>query len=258
MLKGIEFLRRKSREFNTLPRSLSSLLAQRSNDDRVIGEVDGLLRFTRNDDRQGEVGRSMIEMLGVLAIIAVLSVGGIAGYSKAMSNYKHDKWRQQVEELLFNTKDSYKNEKTYKSATGDVLSTLKTIGAVPQGMLDVTNRDLFGNTFSIYAEEWLSFLRIRMVVETMPSQDAVQVCQDLYGLLPVYNDFIWTIVAGCSSGNCGSLFFMRLCGNAMPADYFNRYGHECQNAIDKAYIAQSCTKCKDEKCFIWVFFDNRT
>ena len=33
-------------------------------------------------------GRSMIEMLGVLAIIGVLSVGGIAGYSKAMTKYK--------------------------------------------------------------------------------------------------------------------------------------------------------------------------
>ena len=32
--------------------------------------------------------RSMIEMLGVLAIIAVLTVGGIAGYSKAMTKYK--------------------------------------------------------------------------------------------------------------------------------------------------------------------------
>lgn len=36
-------------------------------------------------------GRSMIEMLGVLAIIGVLSVGGIAGYSKAMLNYKINK-----------------------------------------------------------------------------------------------------------------------------------------------------------------------
>ena len=95
MLEGIEFLRRKSRGFKTLSHTLPSLRAQRS-----------------NNEKQGEVGRSMIEMLGVLAIIAVLSVGGIAGYSKAMSNYKHDKWRQQVEELLFNTKDSYKNEKT--------------------------------------------------------------------------------------------------------------------------------------------------
>ena len=36
-------------------------------------------------------GRSMIEMLGVLAIIGVLSVGGIAGYSKAMTQYKINK-----------------------------------------------------------------------------------------------------------------------------------------------------------------------
>lgn len=35
-----------------------------------------------------DVGRSMIEMLGVLAIIGVLSVGGIAGYSQAMTKYK--------------------------------------------------------------------------------------------------------------------------------------------------------------------------
>ena len=30
-------------------------------------------------------GRSMGEMLGVLAIIGVLSIGGISGYSRAMS-----------------------------------------------------------------------------------------------------------------------------------------------------------------------------
>ena len=51
-----------------------------------------MLRFARNDDRVwGEVGRSMIEMLGVLAIIGVLSVGGIAGYSKAMEKFRINK-----------------------------------------------------------------------------------------------------------------------------------------------------------------------
>ena len=35
-----------------------------------------------------ENGRSMVEMLGVLAIIGVLSVGGIAGYTRAMNNWK--------------------------------------------------------------------------------------------------------------------------------------------------------------------------
>ena len=41
-------------------------------------------------NRAQESGRSMIEMLGVLAIVGVLSVGGISGYSKAMSKYKID------------------------------------------------------------------------------------------------------------------------------------------------------------------------
>ncbi len=36
-------------------------------------------------------GRSMIEMLGVLAIIGVLSVGGIMGYSYAMTKYRSNK-----------------------------------------------------------------------------------------------------------------------------------------------------------------------
>ncbi len=35
-----------------------------------------------------EVGRSMVEMLGVLAIIGVLSIGGIAGYTIAMSRHR--------------------------------------------------------------------------------------------------------------------------------------------------------------------------
>ncbi|MBE6456262.1 MAG: hypothetical protein IJO11_04425, partial [Alphaproteobacteria bacterium] len=34
-----------------------------------------------------EIGRSMVEMLGVLAIIGVLSVAGIAGYRYAMDRY---------------------------------------------------------------------------------------------------------------------------------------------------------------------------
>ena len=94
MLKSREFLREKSR-----------------------GRVGGLLRCARNDGvSNGEglhrpwchkilgtgpsmtgargansFGRSMIEMLGVLAIIGVLSVGGIAGYSKAMEQFKVNK-----------------------------------------------------------------------------------------------------------------------------------------------------------------------
>ena len=44
-----------------------------------------------NLEIKNQNGRSMIEMLGVLAIIGVLSVGGIAGYSKAMTKYRINK-----------------------------------------------------------------------------------------------------------------------------------------------------------------------
>ena len=100
MLKGIEFIRKKSRGFNTLPHSLSSLP-----------------RCARNDDRQSEVGRSMIEMLGVLAIIAVLSVGGIAGYSKAMEQFKINKSIDYITQIVSNVQTLYMQQKSYSGLT---------------------------------------------------------------------------------------------------------------------------------------------
>ncbi len=49
-----------------------------------------------------QIGRSMVEMLGVLAIIGVLSVGAIAGYQKAMMKYKLNKHAQSFNLFLNN------------------------------------------------------------------------------------------------------------------------------------------------------------
>lgn len=38
--------------------------------------------------KKNELGRSMVEMLGVLAIIGILSVAGVGGYSLAMNRYR--------------------------------------------------------------------------------------------------------------------------------------------------------------------------
>jgi len=38
-----------------------------------------------------QLGRSMVEMLGVLTVIGVLSAGGLAGYGKAMHKYRVEK-----------------------------------------------------------------------------------------------------------------------------------------------------------------------
>ena len=60
-----------------------------------------------------ENGRSMIEMLGVLAIIGVLSVGGIAGYSKAMSKYRTNKMIDQATMLITNIRTMFAQQQSY-------------------------------------------------------------------------------------------------------------------------------------------------
>ena len=52
--------------------------------------------------KHSQLGRSMIEMLGVLAIIAVLSVGGIAGYSKAMLMWRSNIQKNMLAEIVTN------------------------------------------------------------------------------------------------------------------------------------------------------------
>ena len=64
-----------------------------------------------------ESGRSMVEMLGVLAIIGVLSVGGIAGYSQAMSKFKVTKAMDQVQTIITNIRTLYASQRTYTSLT---------------------------------------------------------------------------------------------------------------------------------------------
>ena len=55
----------------------------------------------------------MVEMLGVLAIVGVLSVGGIAGYSQAMSKFKVTKAMDQVQTIITNIRTLYASQRKY-------------------------------------------------------------------------------------------------------------------------------------------------
>lgn len=84
--------------------------------------------------KHSQLGRSMIEMLGVLAIIAVLSVGGIAGYSKAMEKYKTTKLMNEYSELVRNLLEYRPNfEKNYPNTVGVInfRNTLYNAGLLP-------------------------------------------------------------------------------------------------------------------------------
>ena len=198
-------------------------------------------------------GRSMIEMLGVLAIVGVLSVGGIAGYSKAMEKWKQNKWIQQIEELIFNIKDTYKLEKQYGKRSEDILPTLKEIGIVPQGFLNNDNRDLFGNRVSVIMRPYDIYTRLNLQFEILPNSMAEYNCRELFHLLPVYTDIIWTIVL-CNGASCNSNWRYRICGKARPANY--AVGECVRENYDLTEISEACKVCKDDYCSVLILFDN--
>ena len=86
-------------------------------------------------ERNEQTGRSMVEMLGVLAIIGVLSVGGIAGYSKAMTKFKITKTMDQVSMTVANIRTLYSGQRNYNGlATANALD----MGVVPAEMEGAT------------------------------------------------------------------------------------------------------------------------
>ena len=92
----------------------------------------------------------MIEMLGVLAIIGVLSVGGIAGYSKAMTKWKINKTIEQIEHITYNTFTAYANQKELDniySFEEDDMNLMKSLGIISEDMIKDDNelRDEYDN-----------------------------------------------------------------------------------------------------------------
>ena len=81
----------------------------------------------RNLEIKNQNGRSMIEMLGVLAIIGVLSVGGIAGYSKAMTKYRINKSIEQITLIAGNVRTFFAPQRSYKDLNNTILKKAKLV-----------------------------------------------------------------------------------------------------------------------------------
>ena len=81
-----------------------------------------------------QCGRSMVEMLGVLAIIGVLSVGAVAGYSKAMFNYKINKSIDDISNIVSNVRTAF-NGKYEGLDSRDNIDLIKKLNLVPDNML---------------------------------------------------------------------------------------------------------------------------
>ncbi len=86
-----------------------------------------------NKTSSAQSGRSIIEMLGVLAIIGVLTVGGIAGFSAAMSKHKINQITDQVQRMVTNIRALYAGKRTYAGLDN---KTAYTMGIFDDGFCD--------------------------------------------------------------------------------------------------------------------------
>ena len=200
-------------------------------------------------------GRSMIEMLGVLTIIGVLSVGGLAGYSKAMQKFKLNKWQDDLVMLTANLKITFANSKSYTLEDDvDLTEYFKNLQMIPQGMLDDNNRDIFGNTLSLYShaiQAWGFGSRLTILVKTLPNSDSATQCKNMFEMLRYYDD-AWVVALNeIVTDRDGGI--LAVCGRSAPEKYAQKMGCVPYNLAE---ISQKCALCSTQICDIKLMLAN--
>ena len=197
--------------------------------------------------KQNQIGRSMIEMLGVLAIIGVLSVGGIAGYSKAMMKFKINKTVQQISEIVANVRTLYAQQKNYNGlgtetavqmgVIPDELSTGFQFGRITNvfgGNVSVErvynggNRDIFMVGFEGLPEEAC----ISLATANWGTTDQSGVKGVLVGWLS-YGESFGNFRKGCTEGDTENGYFA--CSGRLPISPVNA-AKACKNLNEKGDI----------------------
>ena len=197
-----------------------------------------------------ELGRSMVEMLGVLAIIGVLSVGGIAGYSKAMFKHKLNKQTEQIGLIL-----DYMiiNQESLKTADFYVLNTLK--------KLNIISEDMVKENDNMYAYDIFN-TRIKLENHHLPSQPAgglaiglqidtsghsMDICRNLLTMAQQRADDISRVYVQRTETDASNTNMSTYYGNKITSQ--NKYLRN----LSITQIDNACQVCEDTtECFVFV------
>ena len=227
-----------------------------------------------------QYGRSMIEMLGVLAIIGVLSVGGIAGYSKAMTKWKINQTIEQIEQITHNTFTAYVNQKemddicTYGRSGEKAINLLKSLSIISEDMIvDGQLKNSFGGKLHISIplneyEHHINEKSINIEYYNIPRE----ACMAL-GSLDWAKGSDTVIGIQISPDGDINLYPSDCWFNAPFPDYDHKWLIVCNNRIiDEEYgetedditplpipfdiVAEHCN-CKDNDCYFGVAFTDR-
>ena len=166
-----------------------------------------------------ELGRSMVEMLGVLAIIGVLSVGAIAGYQKAMMKYKLNKQRDQMN-TLFSIAQQYVGQFQFDNgAENYIKSYLIKLNLIPNEMIreksstylyDVLNNRISvfiaGNKYTAESERGAFVVRF-----TIADNKNFDMCQNMLLTAKEYADTMYALTTNRSDGAMYMYFGNKYC-----------------------------------------------
>ena len=188
--------------------------------------------------KQDQLGRSMIEMLGVLAIIGVLSVGGIAGYSQAMEKFKINKATEEYNFLiqgLIEYKDNMIKDNNIKIA-----QFAKDTSLIPETWSDTTGTfigDSMGNTTALYLNNKYVVIDIYFYLnrytQTSASKQHYNFCKNLF----------MNLAYPLASELQG--FYLRINGatSFYGTKYCNANDRPCLSNLTVAKADKECRKC---------------
>ncbi len=194
-------------------------------------------------DNIENVGRSMVEMLGVLAIIGVLSVGAIAGYSKAMMKYKLNKQMEQIGSIL-----DYVNmhlddlKRSRASITGNLIPLFKKLNFIPQEMMRENINDAIYDVFGTaivpvnytadgdYVFEFILYL----------NKGQKESCMNLFTIAKAKREQLWRTKFETTKGEENSS------ANIVNGDNYCTSDCKCLKDLTVAEMEDFCNVCEDK------------
>lgn len=195
--------------------------------------------------KTSENGRSMIEMLGVLAIVGILSVGGLTGFSKAMSKYKTTK---EVEKYNLFVQNMMTN-KSLILKSGDTLGTaswvfytkdVEMLGILPQGWVVKGSNiyDTMGHHFNLYSTQKRDSLVMGLYINNKKEEktDTLFCMQMWQNFILPNQEWISNVWVNGSGGKSGNYYGRNYC---TPKK-------KCLSNVNLGEMHKFCTSCAEE------------
>lgn len=206
--------------------------------------------------KYNQLGRSMVEMLGVLAIIGVLSVGAIAGYSKAMHKHKLNQHAQATTFLINNFLQA--KETLPKPAAGSTLyygEILQKLNLLPDGIKYVSNSTLRDNYFNISMTPYHNRVNNQDFGGIgfnfgSKANNMADVCRNIIFAAKENSSNLWLLETGKSTS--GSTTYS---GHIYGDKYCDGKTKKCLNAVTLQETEKLCQVCEEGfSCNLYVLY----